>query len=296
MHYKAFPPTTTRIDAIEHLTHIDLWGKYPVQSINRNQYYILMIDDKSRYTTIRFLKQKSQATQHVQNYITQLNVRGYNTYAIRVDRGTKFLNNALKTWCAKHGIEIQTTAPNSPSQNGVAERMNRTIVKLACTMINVQNLPEFLWEPAVAHAAYVLNRSYMQALTSTTPYEIMHRMWVNVMHFHKFKSPLWILNDGPHTLNRILPKATQKIFMGFEDGAHMSNIIPRTRRGYSHPGIINLLKQIYYLLLMKPWTHPWINMIEDQAWKQYPHLPTTCLPPAHISENCVWGKSELFEN
>ena len=38
---------------------------------------------------------------------------------------------------------------------------------------------------------------------------------------------------------------------------------------------------------MKLWTHPWIDMIEDQARKQYPHLPTTCLPPAHTSENCV---------
>ena len=103
-----------------------------------------MIDDKSQYTTVRLLKQKSQATQHVQNYITQLNVCRYNTHAIHVDRGTEFLNDALKTWCAKQGIEIQTTAPNSPSQNGVAERMNRMIVKLACTMINMQNLPEFL--------------------------------------------------------------------------------------------------------------------------------------------------------
>ena len=124
------------MDAIRHLTHMNLWGEYPVQSINRNQYYILMIDDKSRYTTIRFLKQKSQATQHVQNYITHLNIRGHSTCAIHVDRGTEFLNDAIKTWCAEHGIEIQTTTPYSPSQNGVAERMNRMIVELACAMIN----------------------------------------------------------------------------------------------------------------------------------------------------------------
>ena len=160
MHYKAFSPTATWTGAIGHLTHMDLWGRYPVQSINRNQYYILMINDKSRYTTIQFLKQKSQATQHVQNYITHLNVRRHNTHTICIDRGTKFINDALKTWCAEHGIEIQTTAPYSPSQNRVAERMNRTIVELVRAMINAQNLPGFLWEPAVAHAAYVQNRSY----------------------------------------------------------------------------------------------------------------------------------------
>ena len=47
------------------------------------------------------------------------------------------------------------TALYSPSQNGVAERMNRTLVELAHAMINAAKLPEFLWEPAVAHAAYV---------------------------------------------------------------------------------------------------------------------------------------------
>ena len=96
MHHKAFPLTATWTDAIGHLTHIDLWGRYPVQSINGNQYYILMINDKSWYTTIRFLKQKSQATHHVQNYITHLNVCRHSTRAIRVNRGMEFLNNALK--------------------------------------------------------------------------------------------------------------------------------------------------------------------------------------------------------
>ena len=45
-------------------------------------------------------------------------------------------------------------------------------------------------------------------------------MQVNVTHFHKFRTPLWILNNGPNTPNEILPKATQKIFVGFDDGAY----------------------------------------------------------------------------
>ena len=61
----------------------------------------------------------------------------------------------------------------------------------------------------------------MQALTSTTLYETIHEMQVNIMHFHKFGLPLWILNNGPNTPNKILPKATQKIFVEFEDGACM---------------------------------------------------------------------------
>ena len=84
----------------------------------------------------------------------------------------------------------------------------------------MQHLPEFLWEPAIAYAAYIQNRAYTQVLTFTTLYEIMYGTQANVMHFCELGSPLWILNNGPNTLNKILPKAIQKIFAGFDDGAH----------------------------------------------------------------------------
>jgi hypothetical protein len=37
------------------LTHIDLWGKYSITSINGNQYYILFVDDAERFSTMEFL-------------------------------------------------------------------------------------------------------------------------------------------------------------------------------------------------------------------------------------------------
>ena len=77
------------------------------------------------------------------------------TCAIKIDRGTEFLNQPMKTWCDERGIELHLTAPYSPSQNGVVERMNHTLVELACAMLTALHLPEFLWEPMENHAAYV---------------------------------------------------------------------------------------------------------------------------------------------
>ena len=84
--------------------------------------------------------------------------------AIRFDNGKEFLNAELESWCAQQGIEIQTTVPYSPSQNGIAECMNRTIVELVRAMINSNQLPQFLWENAVAHAVYVCNRAFTKPL------------------------------------------------------------------------------------------------------------------------------------
>ena len=91
----------------------------------------MFVDDASRYITVEFLKAKSQASDHVKAYLTYLQNRGRKPQAICVDRGKEFINEDLKSWCHQKGIEINQTAPYSPSQNGIAERMNRTLVELA---------------------------------------------------------------------------------------------------------------------------------------------------------------------
>ena len=154
--------------------------------------------------------------------------------------------------------------------------MKRTIVELARAMIDVWNLPEFLWEPSVAHAAYVQNRSYTQALTSATLYETMHGTWVNVMHFRKFGLPLWILNDGPNTPNKSYLKPHRKYLWDLKTGHVRSNTIPRTHGEYSHPKITNLLKQ----------TLPTVDETMDSSMDRHdrgPGMETTPVPAHNMS-------------
>jgi transposase InsO family protein len=175
------------------LTHMDLWGKYDISSINGHQYYLLLVDDATRYVTLYFLKAKSEATQYVKNYLTHLHVRGITTHGICVDHGTKFVNKELKDWCQSKGMEIELTASYSPLQNGIAERMNRTLVELARAMLTTSKLPEFLWEPAILHAAYVRNRAYTTSIQGQTPYQGWEGTKPNVSHLREFGAPVWVL-------------------------------------------------------------------------------------------------------
>ena len=201
------------------LTHIDLWGKYDVVSINGRQYYIVLVDDASRMITVDFLKGKNEAAQQVKNYLTHLKVHGRNPKYIRVDRGKEFINDVLNSWCGQQGIEIQMTAPYSPSQNGVAERANRTLVELARAMIRGQKMPEFLWEQAVAHAAYLRNRAYTTTIKEKTPYEVWYKRKPNVAHLREFGAPVWILLQGQHVERKILPKSKRQLYVGHDDGS-----------------------------------------------------------------------------
>lgn len=125
----------------------------------------------------------------------------------------------LQTWCAWQGIEIQTMAPYSPSQNGIAEQMNRTIVELARAMLNAQQLPQFLWEYAVAHAAYLHNHAFTKPLGNKTPYETWFKRRPDVSHLHEFGAPVWILLQGQKEPAKMQPKSHWCAYVSYEDGS-----------------------------------------------------------------------------
>ena len=79
------------------------------------------------------------------------------TKYLRFDNGKELVNEELRRWAAEKGIIIETTAPYSLSQNGVAERFNCTLLELAHAMLFKKNLPIFLWDEVVAYAAYLYN-------------------------------------------------------------------------------------------------------------------------------------------
>jgi transposase InsO family protein len=136
----------------------DVWGPARVESIGKWKYYLSLTDDAKRYVTTLFLKTKDQAGSRIKEHVNMIE-KQYTRLPkyLRFDNGKELVNEGLKKWAAEKGIIIETTAPYSPSQNGVAERFNRTLLELARAMLFEKNLPVFLWDEAVAHAAYLRN-------------------------------------------------------------------------------------------------------------------------------------------
>jgi hypothetical protein len=188
-------------------------------SINGNQYYLLLIDDATRYVTLEFLKAKSEAACKIQGYISHLQIRKHVTQVIKIDCSTEFLNQSMKIWCDEQGIELHITALYLPSQNGVTEHMNHTLVELAQAMLTALHLPEFLWESAVNHAAYIHNQSYTKAIQNKTPYEGWHNKKLNVSYLREFRLLVWILLQGQHGQWKMLPKITQYYYVENEDNS-----------------------------------------------------------------------------
>ena len=76
---------------------------------------------------------------------------------LRTDNGGEFCGNEFEEFCKKCGIARQKTTPYTPQQNGVAERMNRTLMEKARSMLSGVELGQELWAEAVGTTCYLVN-------------------------------------------------------------------------------------------------------------------------------------------
>ena len=233
-HIASFPKTTDGNQGLTkpgELTHTDVWGPYSVRSIHGNLYFITFLDDGTRRPKLRFLKGKDAGRQAVKDYVMYLRAQGLLACFICCDQGTEYLNHELKTWLREQGIELQMTAPYSPSQNGAAEQLNHTLIELTCAMLIANDLPIFLWEYAAMHAAYLRERAPTRPLHRKTPYEAWFHKRPDVSHLREFGTPVYILLQGQKEAPKLMPRSKRCLFVGYEDGSHsVTYYNPETRR------------------------------------------------------------------
>ena len=55
--------------------------------------------------------------------------------ALRADRGGEYMSEEFKSYLKECGIKSELTAAYSPQQNGVSERLNRTLLDRCCLML-----------------------------------------------------------------------------------------------------------------------------------------------------------------
>ncbi|GKC88942.1 retrovirus-related pol polyprotein from transposon TNT 1-94 [Tanacetum coccineum] len=125
------------------LLHMDLFSPSAVQSYGGNHYTLVIVDDYSRYTLTRFLKDKTEAFDQFEIFSKKIqNQLGCSIVSIRTDHGMKFDNEVqFGEFCNANGITHNFSALRTPQSNDVVERKNRTLQEMSRTMLNEQLLP-----------------------------------------------------------------------------------------------------------------------------------------------------------
>jgi transposase InsO family protein len=135
------------------------------------KYFLLLIDDMSRYMWLYLLTSKSKAPATIKRFKVGVEVEtGAKLRVLRTDRGGEFTSIEFGLYCANEGVACQLIAPYSPQQNGVVEHRNQTVVAMARCMMKAKSMPGEFWGEAVTTAVFILNRSPTKSVADKTPY------------------------------------------------------------------------------------------------------------------------------
>ena len=144
------------------------------------------IDDYSRCVTVYPITHKSEVLHKFKEWeavvTNQVNCK---IKTLRTDNGGEYMSAEIQNFLKEKGIHHETTVLHSPQQNGIAERMNRTLQEGALSMILHAGISKEFWAEAVCSTAYIRNRAITTA-TGVTTYERWYGKKPDVSNFRVF--------------------------------------------------------------------------------------------------------------
>ncbi|CAI7767690.1 unnamed protein product [Closterium sp. NIES-54] len=214
-HSSSFPPTSAPMQTI----HMDVWGPARVSGQSCERYFLLVVDDYTRYTTVFPLRSKGQVVDVLIPWIRTVRLQLRERFCqdlpvlrLRSDRGGEFSSNLLRDFCRGEGILQSFMLPDSPQQNGIAERRIGLVMEVARTSMIHAAAPHFLWPFAVRYAAHQLNLWPRVSLPETSPTLRWTGKVGDASMFRVWGSRAFVRDTFADKLS---PRAIPCVFLGF---------------------------------------------------------------------------------
>ena len=179
------------------------------------RYFMSIIDDFSRKVWIYILKTKDEAFQKFKQWKKMVEVQtGKKVKHLRTDNGREFLKDEYKKFCLEEGLMRHTTVRYTPQQNGLAERMNKTLLERVRCMLSCANAPKKFWAEAVNTAAYLINKSPSTAIGFKT----LEEMWSGAPPKYDHIRVFGCVAYAHIKQGKLDPRAIKCMFIGYPEG------------------------------------------------------------------------------
>ena len=199
--------------------HSDVWGLAPVTSNGGTRFYVIFVDEFTRFTWFYPIKCKSQVLAcFVSFFQTMQNLLNQKIKILRTDYGGEYATLDFQSYCTAHGILHQYTCPHTSQQNGMAERKHRHIVDIALTLISQSALPLSFWPYAFSIAVYLLNRLPPSNSRSSSPWELLFHKSPSYKLLRTFSCLCYALMR-PYNSNKFQPRSIECVFLGYATNA-----------------------------------------------------------------------------
>ncbi|CAI7890701.1 unnamed protein product [Closterium sp. NIES-54] len=218
-HSSQFPLTEAPLQTL----HMDVWGPARVRGQGHEHYFLLVVDDYSRYTSVFPLRSKGDVTEVLIDWIRAARVQLRQSFGsdfpvlrLHSDRGGEFSSGLLSAYCRARGIRQTFTLPDSPQQNGIAERRIGMVMDVARTSMMHAAAPHFLWPFAVRYAAHQINLHPRVSRPETSPALLWMGKVGDASAFRVWGSRAFVRDLSPDKLS---PRAAPCVFLGFPPDA-----------------------------------------------------------------------------
>ncbi|KAH9684683.1 DNA (cytosine-5)-methyltransferase [Citrus sinensis] len=228
-------PTGCTIKAENGEIQVSDQGKIVMKGARKNGMYILVgsslghgisasvVRDKTKLWHMRLahiserslMELSNQALGKFKEWITLIeNQTEKKITRLRSDNGLEYCSKEFEDFCKSKGIARHRTVTYTPQQNGLVERMNRTIIeRVRCMLLNT-NLSKGFWAEVVTTAAYLINRSPSSALGFKTPQELWSGKPPDLTNLRIFGCPAYAhIKQG-----KLEPRAVKGYFLGYPEG------------------------------------------------------------------------------
>ena len=205
-----------------HLLHLDVWGPAPSPDLHGFKWFLIIVDDFSRFTWTYLLRHKSEVTMKFKHFSHMIE-RRFETKikVIRTDNTKDFLNHEFHDFCVKTGIIHETSCAYTPQQNGVAERRIEIIQERARALLINSNAPSFLWGEAMLTSTFLTNRIVSQNLDKQSPLKLITTaMPLGISEKVGHELPLKVFGCEcyvhlyPNQTNKLSSRAIKCVFVG----------------------------------------------------------------------------------
>ena len=214
---KLVPVLERRETDLLELVHTDLCGPMDTETMQTRKKYILtFIDDKSRRSWVYLLSKKSDVFYNFKLWKAMVERQTRkNVMILRSDAGGEYIDSEMKQWCSEQGILQEFTQTDTPQQNGVAERFNRTLMEAVRAMLYGAGLSKGFWGEAVLCANHTRNRSPSRSINENkTPFEMFTGRKPTVFHLRTFGCPAYVhIIDSKR--KKLDAKSWPGIFVGY---------------------------------------------------------------------------------
>ena len=145
-------------NSIFELIHSDVWGPSPVASIGGSRYFVVFINDYSRYSWIFPMKSRSEILPIYSNFAKMVETQfSKRIKTFHSDNALEYTQYAFQALLHSYGTVHHLTCPGTSQQNGRAERKLRHILDTIRALLLSAKVPAPFWGEAALNVVHAIN-------------------------------------------------------------------------------------------------------------------------------------------